>query len=81
MTTQAMRLSLSIPKHIVDDIDQIVNARKLTRSKLVSMCLEEMLEKEKRELLIEGYKAMAKENADFAKLTFTLQSETALRQG
>ena len=81
MTTQVMRLSFSISKNIVNEMDEIAHARKLSRSKLISMCLEEMLEKEKRKLLIEGYKAMAKENTDFAKLTFTLQSETALRQG
>jgi metal-responsive CopG/Arc/MetJ family transcriptional regulator len=66
MTTQARRLSLSISKDIVNDIDEIANARKLSRSKLISMCLEEMLEKEKEELLIEGYKAMAKEHSKFA---------------
>ena len=66
MTTQVMRLSLSISKNTVNEIDEIANARKLSRSKLISMCLEEMLEKEKRELLIEGYKAMAKEHSKFA---------------
>lgn len=69
MTTQVRRLSLSIPKNIVSEIDEIANARKLSRSKLISECLKDMIEKEKRELLIEGYKAMANEHNEFALLS------------
>jgi len=69
MTTQSLRLSLSVPKDIVFGVDAIASEKKLTRSKLISKCLEEMLEKEKRELLIEGYKAMAKEHTEFATLS------------
>ncbi len=69
MTTQSLRLSLSVPKDIVSGVDAIASEKKLTRSKLISKCLEEMIEKEKRELLIEGYKAMAKEHVEFAKLS------------
>jgi len=76
MTTQALRLSISIPKDVVVGIDAIANKKKLTRSRLISMCLEEMLEKEKRELLVEGYKAMAKEHTEFATLSSNAAKET-----
>jgi metal-responsive CopG/Arc/MetJ family transcriptional regulator len=69
MTTQSLRLSLSVPKDIVFGVDEIASAKKLTRSKLISKCLEEMLEKEKDALLIEGYNAMAKKHSEFANLS------------
>jgi metal-responsive CopG/Arc/MetJ family transcriptional regulator len=75
MTTQTLRLSISIPKNVVFDVDKIANKKKLTRSKLIAICLEEMLEKEKKELLVEGYKAMAKEHTEFAKLSSNAAKE------
>jgi metal-responsive CopG/Arc/MetJ family transcriptional regulator len=69
MTTPMVRLSLSIPENLVNATDEIAAARKLSRSKLVSKCLKEMIGKEKRRLLIEGYQAMAKEHSKFAELS------------
>ena len=75
MATQIMRLSVSIPRNLIKETDEIANAKNLSRSKLISKCLEKMIEKEKRELLIEGYKAMAKEHNDFAKLSMKAARE------
>jgi metal-responsive CopG/Arc/MetJ family transcriptional regulator len=69
MTTQTLRLSLSMPKDIVVGVDIMASRKRLTRSKLISKCLEEMLEREKRELLVEGYRVMAKEHSEFAALS------------
>jgi metal-responsive CopG/Arc/MetJ family transcriptional regulator len=69
MTTKTIKLSLSIPQNVVFGVDAIANKRKLTRSKFISECLQEILEKEKKELLAEGYKAMAKEHTEFAMLS------------
>ena len=75
MATQNMRISVSIPKNLRDETDEIANAKHLSRSKLISECLEKMVEKEKRALLIEGYKAMAKEHSDFAELSMKAAKE------
>ena len=69
MATQTLRLSLSMPKDVVFGVDAIARKKRLTRSKLISNYLEEMLEKEKGELLAEGYKAMAKEHSKFTTLS------------
>ncbi|OGO20222.1 MAG: hypothetical protein A2Z15_01175 [Chloroflexi bacterium RBG_16_50_11] len=69
MTTRTIKLSLSMPQNVVFGVDAIASKKKLTRSKLISKCLEEMLEKEKNALLIEGYKAMAKEHSEFAEFS------------
>ena len=75
MTAQVLRVSLSIPKNIVSEIDELASSRKLTRSKIISKYLQEMIAKEKRALLIEGYKAMAKEHGEFAALSSRVAKE------
>ena len=69
MTTQMITISINMPKSLVSQADEIANAMNLSRSKLISKCLKDMIEKERRELLIEGYKAMAKEHSGFAALS------------
>ncbi len=66
MATQMIRLSATVPKYIVDEADEIANANKVSRSQLISACLTELIQKRKKELLAEGYKAMAREHSEFA---------------
>ena len=75
MTTQMARLSASIPKYIIDETDKIATMRNLSRSKLVAECLHEMIQRKKRELLIEGYKTMAEKHSDFAALSLNASKE------
>ena len=75
MATQIIRTSVSIPKGLIDEADKIANAKNLSRSKLISECLGKMVEREKYALLIEGYKAMAKEHSDFAELSMKAAKE------
>ena len=81
MVTGVAKLTISLPKSLISLADEVANEENISRSKVVSNCLRELAQKRTIELMKEGYKAMAKENTDFAKLTFALQSETALRQG
>jgi metal-responsive CopG/Arc/MetJ family transcriptional regulator len=69
MVTKMVRITANVPRHIAERADEIAATRKLSRSKLVSECLLMMIEERERELLIEGYKAMAKKHEEFAKLT------------
>lgn len=69
MITQMVRLSATVPKHIVDEADEIAAASKVSRSQLISECLMEMIQGRKKILLAEGYRAMAKQHAEFALLT------------
>ncbi len=80
MTTRVVKLTISLPKSLVSLADEVASEENISRSRVVSNCLSEFAQKRKMQLMEEGYKVMAKENSDFAKLAFGLQSEVALRQ-
>ncbi len=80
MTTQVTKLTISLPKSVVSLADEVASEENISRSRVVSNCLSELAQKRKMQLMEEGYKVMAKENSDFAKLAFALQGEVALRQ-
>ena len=80
MTTQVAKLTISLPKSLVSLADEVASEENISRSRVVSNCLIDLAQKRKMKLMEEGYKVMAKENSDFAKLAFGLQSEVALRQ-
>ena len=69
MVTQMVRLSATVPKYIIDEIDEIATVSKLSRSQLISECLKEMIQRRKQQLLVEGYKAMAEQHKEFASLS------------
>ena len=69
MTTRMGRLTASVPQDIIEGTDEIAAAKKSSRSKIITDCLREMIKARKRQLLRDGYKTMAKEHSDFAKLS------------
>ncbi len=75
MVTETVRITANVPKYIADLTDEIAAGRKLSRSKLVSECLLAMIEERKRNLLVEGYKAMSKNHEEFAKLSESAAKE------
>ncbi len=76
MVTRMKRLTATVPQDIIESTDEIAAATKSSRSKIITDCLREMINARKRQLLIEGYKAMAKEHSDFAKLAENVARET-----
>ncbi len=73
MTMKVGKLTISLPKDLIALTDEIAEERKVSRSKVVSSCLRELAEKRLRAEMEEGYKAMAKEQRHFAKMSFELQ--------
>ncbi len=73
MAAQTARLSISVPKELKVIADTIAREQKITRSQVVSNCLKELAEKRKIALMEEGYKTMANEQRQFAKMSFELQ--------
>ena len=73
MATQIAKLTISLPINLISFADEVANEKKISRSKVISDCLQRFAQKRKVQLMEEGYKAMAKENRDFAKMTFELQ--------
>ncbi len=55
--------------------ETIAKETKTSRSKVVSKCLEELARQRTMELMEEGYKALAKEHRQFAKLSAQAASE------
>jgi len=73
MVMRAEKLTISLPKDLIDLTDKIAEERGISRSKVVSACLAEMAQKRFRKEMEEGYKAMAEENRQLAKVSFEVQ--------
>jgi metal-responsive CopG/Arc/MetJ family transcriptional regulator len=69
MVTQTSRLSATVPKHIIDEADEIAALDGVSRSQLISRCLTEMIQRRRKALLAEGYRAMAKQHEGFVSLS------------
>jgi metal-responsive CopG/Arc/MetJ family transcriptional regulator len=61
MSTQVVKLTVSIPAELVKMADKVAKEKKISRSKVVSSCLQELAKQRFQADLEEGYKAMAKE--------------------
>ena len=68
-------ITVSIPKRLVAVVEQIKREKNINRSKVIVQCLEDMARRRKRKLMEEGYKAMAKEQEQIARVSFDVQSE------
>jgi metal-responsive CopG/Arc/MetJ family transcriptional regulator len=60
MTSQVMRLSVSIPRDLLNETDKIAHAKRLSRSKLIAECLSNLVESEKKMLLASRNHAMSR---------------------
>ena len=61
MSTQVVKLTISVPAELVKLADKVAKEKKISRSKVVSTCLQELAKQRFQADLEEGYKAMAKE--------------------
>ena len=59
MTTQVVKVTVSVPKDLVKMADKVAKERKTSRSKVVSTCLQELAKQRFQAELEEGYRAMA----------------------
>jgi metal-responsive CopG/Arc/MetJ family transcriptional regulator len=69
------KLTVSVPKDLIDLMDEIARERKVSRSKVVASCLQEFADKRLQEELKAGYIAMAAENLEFARMASELAHE------
>jgi len=75
MATETMKLTISLPKTLAIFAEEMARERRVSRSKVVSMCLEDERRRQETELMREGYLAMAQEYSEFAQLGEKLASE------
>ena len=76
INTPTEKLTISIPRKLVEIADEIAREKKISRSKVVSACLQELAEKRLQEKMVAGYKKMAREHLIFAEKTLPLTRET-----
>lgn len=75
MTTQVERVTISLPRSLIALTDQLASEKKTSRSKVVSACLQEFAQKRMLDLMEEGYRVMADEHREFARITAKAASE------
>ena len=75
MTTQVERLTISLPRSLIALTDELASEKKTSRSKVVSACLQEFAQKRMLDLMEEGYRVMADEHREFARITAKAASE------
>ena len=73
--SQVVRLTISLPHDMISFADKVADERKISRSKVISLCLQEVAQKRKMELMEEGYKMMAEEHRQFAAMALALAHE------
>lgn len=69
------KMTVSLPRELISVADQVARERKTSRSKVISDCLKDLAEKKRTAEMIEGYRAMAKQQKELADLAFKTASE------
>jgi metal-responsive CopG/Arc/MetJ family transcriptional regulator len=59
MSTQVVKVTVSVPADLVKLADLVAKEKKISRSKVVSSCLQELANQREQAEMEEGYKAMA----------------------
>ena len=79
MVTQVAKLTISVPRDLIALADEVANEKRVSRSKVIASCLQELAERRLRAEMEEGYKVMAKEQLKFAKMSFERQRNVVPR--
>ena len=80
MTTQTIRLSVTVKPELKAIADEVAKENKTSRSKVISQCLEELAQKRTIKLMEEGYREMAEENRLLAEQFLPIALEVWPRQ-
>ena len=72
---RTVKLTVTLPSELIASADEIAKKRKISRSKLVSLCIKELAESYKVAEMAEGYRAMAKEQKQSAALASEIEHE------
>jgi metal-responsive CopG/Arc/MetJ family transcriptional regulator len=76
MVTKREKLTISVPITLLAVADKMAAEMKISSSKVISMCIQEIAEKRKDEAMKEGYLAMASQHEEFAQITSGILQET-----
>ena len=73
--TQVAKLTISLPRDLLSLADEVAREQAISRSRVISLCLEELAERRRVARLEEGYTAMAQINRSFANDTMEIAHE------
>lgn len=69
------KLTVTLPKELILLADRLAREKRISRSKVVTACLQDMAEKQRAAEMAEGYKAMAKAQKQFAAMASEIEHE------
>jgi metal-responsive CopG/Arc/MetJ family transcriptional regulator len=69
------KLTVSLPQELIILADKIALEKKISRSKVVASCLQDLAEKHRTEEMAEGYLAMAEEQRQFTAMASKIAHE------
>ena len=69
------KLTISLPEELISFADEIARERKISRSKVFSSCLQELLTRHRTAQMAEGYKAIANEQKQLAVMASEIEHE------
>ncbi len=69
------KLTVSIPVELISLADRIAKEKKISRSKVVSSCLQDLAEKHRVAEMAEGYRAMAREQKELTTIASRVEHE------
>lgn len=75
MTNRVAKLTISLPYDLLAMTDAIAAEKRISRSKLINLCLQELAEKRLHMKMAEGYQALAEDNLRFADQAVKLAHE------
>jgi len=81
MTNGAVKVTISVPRHLAAVADEVACERKISRSKVISLCLQDLAAERLHRKMEEGYKALAEDNLRFAEQSVDLADEVLSRRG
>ena len=66
MASRAVKLTISVPQNLLAIADEVAAEKRISRSRVVAACLQELAEKRLQDKMQAGYKALAQNNRRFA---------------
>lgn len=75
--SELAKLTVSVPKDLITLADRVAKEKKISRSKVVAHCLEELSRSREVVEMAKGYKALAEEHLNFARTSEHAAREVA----
>ncbi len=75
MTSRVAKLTISLPRDLLAMTDEIAAEKRISRSKVVYMCLQDLAAKRLNMKMAEGYQSLARDNLKFADQAISLAHE------